>query len=153
MPASKVQRAATAERRNKAIAMKLAGADWALIATSLDYSGPAAACKDVTRAMEASLAAQVRNAELLRHQELLRLDRLQRGLWTRAVAGDHKCADTVLRVIQTRIKLLGLDTITAAPVGAASLLDKLARQLGLGEPDDGDGYDDGYPDDLPDDQP
>src|SRR4051812_11021476 len=142
MPASRAQRAATAERRGKAIAMKLAGADWALIASTLDYSGPAAACKDVTRAMQASLETQQRNAELLRHQEMLRLDRLQRGLWTRAVAGDHKCADTVLRIIQTRIKLFGLDSITTAPVGAASLLDKLAAQLGLapGQAEQ-DGYD------------
>lgn len=126
--------------------MRLAGADWTLIATQLEYSGPAAAHKDVTRAMEASLAAQNRNAELFRHVELLRLDRLQRGLWTRAVAGDHKCADTVLRIIQTRIKLLGLDNVTTGPTGAASLLDKLARQLGLaGDQDDQDGHDDGYP--------
>lgn len=144
MPASKAQRAATAERRTKAIAMRLAGADWELIAVQLKYSSKAAACKDVTRAMEASLADMGRNAEMLRHVEMLRLDRLQRGLWTRAVAGDHKCADTVLRIIQTRIKLLRLDDIASAPPAAASLLDRLAEQLGLdgGAPD---GYDDGYP--------
>lgn len=148
MPASKAQRAKTADRRTKAIAMRLAGADWDLIANQLEYSGKAAACKDVTRAMEASLADQGRNAELLRHQELLRLDRLQRGLWTRAVAGDTKCADTVLRIIQTRIRLFGLDTVGSGSNAAAmALVDLLAKQLKL-DGDLPDGYDDGYPEPL-----
>lgn len=149
MPASKAQRAATAERRTRAIAMRLAGADWDTVASQLGYSGRDAACKDVTRAMEAGLAKQTHNAGLLRHQELLRLDRLQRGLWTRAVAGDHKCADTVLRIIQTRVKLLGLDQISAvASHGAASLVDRLSDALHLDQGTD-DLVDDGYPVPLP----
>src|SRR5690349_20330561 len=103
MPASKAQRARTAERRSKAIALKLAGAEWDQIATSLGYADRGAACKDDTRALEAYVAEGRAGAEVLRETELLRLDRIQRGLWPQAVAGDTKAADTVLRVIDRRM--------------------------------------------------
>lgn len=109
MPPSKAQRALTAERRTKAIQLRLAGADWTQIADTLGYADRAAACKDVTRALESHIAAQNSTAEVLRETELQRLDRLQRGLWPAAVAGDTRSADTVLRVIDRRMKLLGLD--------------------------------------------
>lgn len=109
MPASKAQRAKTAERRNKAIQLRLAGAEWEQIATSLGYAGRAAACKDVTRALQASMAEQQVSADVLRETELLRLDRLQRGLWPAAAAGDTRSADTVLRIIDKRIQLRGLN--------------------------------------------
>lgn len=109
MPPSKAQRAQTAERRSKAIQLRLAGADWTQIADALGYADRAAACKDVTRALEAHVATQRAGAEVLRETELQRLDRLQRGLWPAAIAGDTKSADTVLRVIDRRMRLLGLD--------------------------------------------
>jgi len=37
------------------------------------------------------------------------VDSALRGLWPAAVAGDTKSADTVLRVIDRRMRLLGLD--------------------------------------------
>lgn len=41
--------------------------------------------------------------------ELLRLDELQSGLWDRAVSGDVKAVNAVLRIIEQRSRLLGLD--------------------------------------------
>jgi hypothetical protein len=109
MPPSKAQRAKTAQRRSQAIALKLAGAEWQQIADTLGYADRGAACKDVTRALEAAIAEGRAGAEILRETELLRLDRLQRGHWSQAVGGDPRAADTVLKVIDRRCRLLGLD--------------------------------------------
>lgn len=110
MPPSRAQRARTAERRTKAIALRIAGADWEQIAATLEYKGGRGeACKDVTRALEAHIREQHQQAEVLRETELLRLDRLQRGQWTQAVAGDSRAADTVLKIVDRRMRLLGLD--------------------------------------------
>lgn len=109
MPASKAQRAKTADRRGKAIALRLAGMDWQTIADRLDYASRGAACVDVNRALEANLAEQSQAADTLREVETLRLDRLQAAAWPSAVKGDLKAIDTVLKVIDRRIKLQGLD--------------------------------------------
>jgi len=109
MPASRAQRAFTADRRAKAIALRIAGADFAQISTALNYSGANSARKDIGRALEIGIAQQRENTDALREVELRRLDQIQRGLWRAATSGDPRSADTVLRLIDRRIRLLGLD--------------------------------------------
>lgn len=149
MPASKAQRALTAQRRADAIALKLAGADWAAIARQLGYSGAAAACKDVTRALEAATREQREQAEMLRQVELARLDRIQVGLWTAAAAGDPRAAEVVLKVIAQRIKLLGLDAVPPPRIEEAkSVVGALAASLRAAY--DAMGHDDADDDGEPD---
>jgi hypothetical protein len=128
VPASRAQRAKTADRRAKAIALRLAGTEWEQIANALGYANRSAACKDVSRALESALAEQTANAEVLRETELMRLDRIQRGLWPAAIAGDTRAADTALRVIDRRVRLLGLDV---PPDVEERLRNELVRQVGL----------------------
>ena len=112
MPASKAQRVKTAERRDRAVQMRLAGADWAAIARALGYASRGAACTDVERALEQATAAMARNTDVLRHTELARLDRLQAAFWARAIGGGDdamEAARTVLGIIDRRCKLLGLN--------------------------------------------
>ncbi|WP_333746007.1 hypothetical protein [Streptomyces sp. IBSBF 2950] len=109
MPASKAQRAATAHRRSQAIALRLAGMDYATIAERLDYADRGAASKDVHRALEANLEAESAAVATLREIEVQRLDRLQAAAWAKAAKGDLKAIETVLKVIDRRAKLLGLD--------------------------------------------
>jgi hypothetical protein len=109
MPASRAQRAKTAQRRTEAIKLRLAGVDFDTIATRLGYASRGAACTDINRALEQAVAEQTASADVLRHEELQRLDRLQAGLWTAAAGGDTKAVDSVLRIIDRRCKLLGLD--------------------------------------------
>jgi hypothetical protein len=109
LAASKAQRAATAERRSRNVQLRMAGVEWEAIAVSLGYASRGAACKDFTRAMGARIAEQHESAEVLRETELLRLDRMQRGLWPAASAGDTRSADTVLRIIDKRMQLLRLN--------------------------------------------
>lgn len=108
MPASKAQRAVTAERRRQALALRLAGADYETIARQLEYASRGAACTDIQRALEASLAEQARNAEVLRHEQLLALNRLRQAHWAAALQ-DPKVGEFVLRLIDRVIRLNRLD--------------------------------------------
>lgn len=147
MPASKAQRAATADRRAKATALRIAGMDWQSIADQLGYSSRGAACTDVSRALEANLAELRDKAEEMRSIESMRLDRLQASLWPKAVKGDVKAIDAVLRIIDRRMRLLGLHQIPSTPglEAARSMLGSLAEGLtrlaGIedGEDDTGEG--------------
>ncbi|MFD5451213.1 hypothetical protein [Streptomyces sp. NPDC127100] len=109
MPASKAQRAATAKRRSQAIALRLAGMDYQTIAERLDYADRGAASKDICRALEANLEAESVAAATLRELEVQRLDRMQAAAWAKAAKGDLKAIETVLKVIDRRARLLGLD--------------------------------------------
>lgn len=109
MPASKAQRTKTAERRSKAVQMRIAGADWESIATTVGYASRGAACTDVTRALEAATAEMTRDVDTLRTLELSRLDKLQASFWVQALRGDTDAARTVLGIIDRRCKLLGLN--------------------------------------------
>lgn len=51
-----------------------------------------------------------------------RLDSLQVGLWDRAVSGDAKAVNAVLRIIDQRSRLRGLYKSEAAPSGSRSLV-------------------------------
>jgi hypothetical protein len=138
VPASKAQRTKTAERRAKAVQLRIAGADWETIATICGYASRGAACTDVTRALEVATAEMTRAADVLRYTELARLDRLQRAFWGEAIKGDADAARTVLGIIDRRCKLLGL----AAParmevVTLSSIEAEIARleeeQAGMGD--------------------
>jgi Rad3-related DNA helicase len=114
MPASKAQQATTAKRRAQAIALRLAGMDFDTIAERLGYANRGAASKDVWRAVEAHRLEEAQAVANLREVEGQRLDRLQAAVWAKALKGDVKAIETVLKVITQRAKLFGLD----APVRA-----------------------------------
>ncbi|WP_433242552.1 hypothetical protein [Actinomadura nitritigenes] len=110
MGVSKAKQAEVAARRKQAIQLRLAGVDWDTIAEQLGYrGGRGAACKDVTRALEERRADLDKTAEELRAVEVSRLDRLQAAVWALAVQGEPTAMNAVLRIIDRRIRLLGLD--------------------------------------------
>ncbi len=39
----------------------------------------------------------------------MRLDRLQEALWPKAISGDTRAADVVLRIMNRRARMLGID--------------------------------------------
>ena len=47
--------------------------------------------------------------EDLREAELERLDQLQQALWDRAMSGDPRAVQAVLRIVAQRCRLLGLE--------------------------------------------
>lgn len=42
-------------------------------------------------------------------QEVMRLDRLQAAMWEQALMGDPRSVDAVVKIIQTRAKITGLE--------------------------------------------
>lgn len=94
-----------AERRKKALALRLTGATLQEIA---DHNGTAVSTvhSDIDRAL-GDIPRQ--EADALRAQEVERLDRLQRAIWGKALQGDLPTIDRVLRIIDRRAKMLGLD--------------------------------------------
>jgi hypothetical protein len=138
MPASRAQRAKTAERRRQAVEMRLAGATLDQIVDKLDYADRAAAHKDITRAMEQNVVELAQPVEVLRETELQRLDVLWAEAWAvlkrehvtvshgkivydeRSVDGEPKpllddgpvlqAISTLLKIQERRAKFLGLDS-------------------------------------------
>lgn len=109
MSASRPKQAEVSERRAQAIALRIAGLEWQAIADRLGYASRGAACTDVTRALEANRKAERAAVEELRFVESQRLDRLQVAVWAQAIAGDAKAVEAVLKVMDRRAKLFGLD--------------------------------------------
>jgi hypothetical protein len=87
--------------------MRLAGANWLDIAHALGYSGPASAHRAVEKKRY-----KASHVDAL-HDEIERLDALQLICWKKAETGDLAAIKLVIAIIQTRARLLGLDTKTA----------------------------------------
>jgi hypothetical protein len=92
-------------------AMRASGASFRAIGSALGID-PTWARTLLLKALEEITAE---TAELLRVQEGERLDLLQRGVWPAALAGDTKATAAVIRIMERRAKLFGLD----APIKVA----------------------------------
>jgi len=93
-------------RRARCVELALAGHSYAEIALQVGYQNRGTAWRAVQDSLNSRIAGAV---EEYRELELARLDALQAAHWPQAVAGSVRSADLVLRVIDRRIKLLGLD--------------------------------------------
>jgi len=93
------------EKETTIIELRHEGYVWREIATMVDMS-IAGVVKAYKRALMRHPVAAI---EEHRELELDRLDNLQRTYWQPAVNGNLRAADFVLRVIDKRSKLLGLD--------------------------------------------
>lgn len=91
--------------------LRLAGATWDEIASSLGYqSGPTAHMSVKRELGKVGLVKQSREEAL--SLELERLDMLQLVVWRQARQGDLKAIETVLKIMATRAKYYGLDNGT-----------------------------------------
>jgi hypothetical protein len=141
MGASLAQRAATADRRRKAIALRLAGAQYEQIAEQLGYADRGAAYNDIRRSLEQNLKEGSADGETLRELNRLRMERLIVASWSAATNGDQKAIETTRRLIESLNKMYGIGTtmrvehitIDAVDAEIARLQEKLAdndRRLG-----------------------
>jgi hypothetical protein len=104
------------ERKLRALDLRKAGATYQMIADQLGYGGPSGAYKAVTSALKATLKEP---ADELRTMELERLDAMLLPLWRRVQNGDERAVDRVLRIMERRAKLLGLDAPAKRPVSGS----------------------------------
>jgi len=96
----------TLERRTQAAQMRLAGATYKEIADRLGYANPSGPCNAVKALIE---EVEIENGKQLLSQEMMRLDRMQLGVWPQAIQGDCGAIATVLKIMERRAKLCGLD--------------------------------------------
>ena len=162
MPQSKLKMDEVRQRRTALLRLRRQGVrydDERILA--LGYNSESAARKDVNRALEAHLKEEAAEVSVYRQQENERLDALLEAAWPRAttpspvlnkdgdIVGeqlDMRAVDTVLRLMDRRAKLNGLDMPVrtelsgpdggAVPLGNGSLaeLDTLIRIAGQTQP-------------------
>jgi hypothetical protein len=120
-----------AELRREALYLRNGGASFAAIGKTLGVS-KSAAFKAINSALQTLRDEITEQAKLLQCQEADRLDQMQMGVWTRAIGGDLPAIQTVLKIMERRAKLLGLDSpIKVAethPDGSARESDSMSRQ-------------------------
>lgn len=128
MPQSAQQKVATHNKRVRCVELAAEGMSYDEIAQTVGYSNRGSAHKAVTAALRAQQADAVNELRVL---ELNRLDALQRAFWDAALTGEISAVDRVLRIIQARVRILGLDHDRgASPTGGATLVSPAWRPDG-----------------------
>lgn len=98
-----------AKRRQIAIDMRMEGHSYEEIGSALG-TDRAAAYRLVKRVLDGLNKTNSDNVEHMRNLDLMRLDQLQQGIWHQAVElGDIPSIQTVLKIMERRAKLAGLD--------------------------------------------
>lgn len=92
-------------KRNKALELAAEGCSYSEIARRAGYAHRGSAHRAVFKALD---EREVVGVDQLRELELDRLDCLQAGLWETALGGDTQAASAVIRIIEARTRLLGL---------------------------------------------
>ncbi|MCL5942763.1 MAG: hypothetical protein M1325_04475 [Actinobacteria bacterium] len=101
------RRALARKREADALELRLGGATYEQIAARLGYKNRSGALRAVLRSLDRLIEPQ--EVEQLRRLELERLDRLLLGIWYSAVHGEAQAIDRVLKILERRARLLGLD--------------------------------------------
>jgi hypothetical protein len=96
------------EAQGKALELRRMGLGYAEIAHQIGCS-TTAAHRYVRDAMADAKAQIDADAGEMKAEEISRLDGMLRGLWPDARKGNHGAVDRVLKIMERRAKLLGLD--------------------------------------------
>lgn len=94
------------KRAAQALELRLAGFTWQEIADEVKYRQASTAYNAVSDLLDRVACERV---EEYRTLELARLDALQAGLWSDAIRGAVDKVQAVLKIMERRAKLLGLD--------------------------------------------
>jgi hypothetical protein len=94
------------QRDARVYELRIQGHTFDQIAGEVGYSGPSGAWQAYQRIKSESIFESVDEARQL---ELMRLDEMQLAVWDNAINGDLPSANCVLKIMDRRAKLLGLD--------------------------------------------
>jgi len=108
MPRNKSNKAKALARGERALRLRIEGATYRQIAADLSCSA-ATAYRDVSSALAEIASSRSEQAEELRALQSARLDALLVAVWDTAEAGDVKAIDRVLRIMERRARLHGID--------------------------------------------
>ena len=95
------------DKEIKVLELRRAGLTWQRIAEETGYADHTGAYAAYKRAIKRTMQQP---ADELREQELDRVDRLQLAAWPNAMKGDTKSIMTIVKLMERRARLLGLDT-------------------------------------------
>lgn len=112
-------RALAAARHARAVELAAAGRTYEQIAGELGYANRGTVHRIVAQALRRETTEAVGE---LRRLEVDRLDALQQSLWESALRGDVNAAKAVLRIIETRCRLLGLSASGPNSVGPRAVV-------------------------------
>lgn len=115
-----------AKQAQDALELRRAGIPVGKIREQLGFQSVKATEDAIAKAMEAAALQEDPNS--VRRLELDRLDRLQAGIWAKAVKGDTAAIDRVLRLSEMRMKLAG---IPADKMVMRAAFDQTVDALGL----------------------
>src|SRR5215211_6577237 len=121
-------RVRAAQRRSRAVALRLEGHTFDQIAADLQVTRQRAH-QYVSEALAAERAASVKSAEELRQDMLARLNVLADCLWPGALAGDPASCKALLAVFERVSKLLGLDAPTRTEARVSSVAAMTEQEL------------------------
>ena len=91
------------------VKLRRGGLTWDLIAERVGYAFPSAAHAAYQRAAQRVVAEDI---EAIRQVETERLDLAQSAIWGKVLQGDNPSIANLLRIMERRAKLLGLDQPT-----------------------------------------
>jgi len=101
-------KALAASRRVRAVELKTSGYTYTQVADELGYSSRGTAYNIVAKALREQTTEAVAD---LRHLENARLDALQAALWNAAMTGDISAVVAVVKIVQARVHLNGLEPV------------------------------------------
>jgi hypothetical protein len=96
----------TLKRDSRVYELRIQGLTFDAIANEVGFSGPSGAWQAYQRIRQEVIFESIDDARQL---ELMRLDDLQVAVWERAINGELPAAHCVLKIMDRRAKLLGLD--------------------------------------------
>jgi len=106
MPRRAVPLHETIEKERQVLELRLASVRWEDIAKTVGYASAGAAYNAYKRALVRTLQEP---ADEIRNQERERLDRMSNSIYRQALQGDLQAIQLMLRIMDRRAKLIGLD--------------------------------------------
>jgi DNA-binding PucR family transcriptional regulator len=94
------------DKESAVVALRREGRTWQEIARSIGYASASGASDAYARASSRVVAEGI---DELRALENDRLDALHTAVWDKALEGDYKALEIVLKIMDRRSRLLGLD--------------------------------------------
>jgi hypothetical protein len=94
------------DKERQVLELRLQGYTFDVIAEHVGYASPGSAHNAYKRGLMRTLQEP---SQELRDLEIARLDRLMNGVWEKALLGDVPAVNAVLKILERRAKMLGLD--------------------------------------------
>jgi hypothetical protein len=105
-PAGKAPKPEVIDREQAVVALRRQGLTWDAIAKQVGYKDPTGAHSAYMRASKRVVKEDI---DAIRQVETERLDIAQSAIWQTVLTGDNQSIATLLRIMERRAKLLGLD--------------------------------------------